>query len=299
MASFFHLPSIPSHGFFLLSVIRSPPFISDHGLAAIQHCEIAPTSFKSRAPSHQAGVKLTRSLVGGEPSAMPPVTEIAQFSLPDHESVPAFVAAFREAMRLQDKWCAAHCDPPQPPEGPQPATAAEARGAALYARADGGPRDILITAHWASLAEHEAWIASPANTAACAQFVDAGLNLGGPGGGGGSSPHHGLVHLDGVAAFSPAVMRAPRVGLLRFAVRRTAPRAAFAEALDALAATPPPCEGGGWRVEPFGQGICDEFVVIGGGWPTAAALATTRDLFVRTLGVYVENCVAHLYERLV
>ncbi|KAI0022119.1 hypothetical protein F4780DRAFT_735648 [Xylariomycetidae sp. FL0641] len=88
-----------------------------------------------------------------------PVTELAFLPTNTPGAVPpALHALGRTALAAQDAWCAAHA-------GPAYAVPAPQRGAAVWQqREDGGTA--LVTAHWASAAQHRAWVASDANRAA-------------------------------------------------------------------------------------------------------------------------------------
>ena len=150
-----------------------------------------------------------------------PVTELAFFSIPttaDGAITPALEAAFAEALRVQDAWCAANL--PSGSSSPASASPAEARGAALFQQHE-DPTTALLTAHWPSVAEHGRWIASPENArvfGALQALVD--------------TTRIRFFHVDGVEAFPVAIasegegegrtpaLRSPGVGLTRCRVVR-------------------------------------------------------------------------------
>ncbi len=87
-----------------------------------------------------------------------PATELAFFITPtteDGDVTPGFLTAGETGLRVQDEWCAA-----SRPGRPLPGR--EARGAAVFQQVE-DPATTLVTAHWVSVAEHGAWIASPEN----------------------------------------------------------------------------------------------------------------------------------------
>ncbi|KXJ88130.1 hypothetical protein Micbo1qcDRAFT_166778 [Microdochium bolleyi] len=82
------------------------------------------------------------------------VTEIAHITLRS-PSTEAFVAAATKSLPIQDSWFEAR-------HGSTSPFRAVERGAAFFQQLE-DPTKILITAHWAAVDEHKAWIASDEN----------------------------------------------------------------------------------------------------------------------------------------
>ncbi|ORY65042.1 uncharacterized protein BCR38DRAFT_189851 [Pseudomassariella vexata] len=95
-----------------------------------------------------------------------PVIELAFLPLSTASPSPSFRALAEECIQVQDVWCASHL--PSVPNGLEP------RGVGMFQQiANSAANDsnaagtkattMLLTAHWASVSEHESWIASEEN----------------------------------------------------------------------------------------------------------------------------------------
>ncbi|KAK7755828.1 hypothetical protein SLS62_002113 [Diatrype stigma] len=208
-----------------------------------------------------------------------PVTELAFLTLtstPRRQDgastttiTPEFEAATAEALRVQDAWCAANLP------GAAHGGGREARGAALFQQVE-DPAVVLLTAHWASVAEHGVWIASEENQRV---FGALGAHI--------DFDKVRFFHVAGVEAFSSSssdtsgaatttpVLQSPVVGIARCFVAGDK-KAEFERVYgdlkgirDALAR--PHVHRGGWRIEKEeGREGVEEYVVIGG-WDSVEA----------------------------
>jgi len=108
------------------------------------------------------------------------VSELAHLTLLDPPAnLGPFTAAARDALPIQDQWLRQNNSTTTSAttgggnDSSDPA-GAQNRGAAFFQQIE-DPTQILITAHWASTAEHETWMASADNAAALgalARFLD-------------------------------------------------------------------------------------------------------------------------------
>lgn len=193
-----------------------------------------------------------------------PVTELAAFTTIAHNAVtPELLAACVQAVEVQDGWCAANL--PSTPLGH------EARGAALFQQVE-DPAVILMTAHWASVAEHGLWIASEENERvypAVKEHID--------------NDNIRFFHVDGIEAFTIVeddegavpVLRSPVVGIALFSVvkdRKDEFDSVYAGVKNIKEEFAKPyVHRGGWRIEEVeGREDVEEYVVIGG-WESVKA----------------------------
>ncbi|KAI5926384.1 hypothetical protein F4810DRAFT_535108 [Camillea tinctor] len=195
------------------------------------------------------------------------VTELAFLPSATPGEVPA--AYLREgtaAIEAQDQWCAENfpvtdttTSTPTDPEGGKPHWHRERRGAALYQqRSDGGV--VLVTAHWASVEQHQAWIASPANQGVMARLAPLV-----------SAQDVAFFHVRDAEMFTPHTLGAPVLSVTRVRVRAEAGEfmgrfeSERGKALDEL--TAPYRHTAGWRVERVeGAAEGEEELVVVGGW---------------------------------
>ncbi|KAI0603192.1 hypothetical protein F4775DRAFT_598309 [Biscogniauxia sp. FL1348] len=191
-----------------------------------------------------------------------PVTELAFLPSATPGEVPA--ALLREgtaALEAQDQWWAENCTPITPTTttitAPSNSTGEtkqkphrEQRGAAFYQqREDGGDGGVvLVTAHWASVNQHRAWIASAANRDAMARLA--------PLLGKGKGKEVRLFHVRDAQMFTPETLGAAVVSVAR---ARVSDVRVFEEGRGKSGAGV-----GGWRIEKGEEGEEEEYVLVQG-----------------------------------
>ncbi|RYP84535.1 hypothetical protein DL770_005189 [Monosporascus sp. CRB-9-2] len=193
-----------------------------------------------------------------------PVTELVFFTTTAHGTItPEFKATCADALKVQDEWCTANL--PGAPRGH------EARGAALFQQTE-DPAVTLLTAHWESVSEHEAWIASEENRrvfSAVQEHID--------------RDRMRYFHIDGVEAFSATedagltpVLQSPVVSVARCFVEKDK-KAEFDRVYGGVRSihddfAKPYVQRGGWRIEKEeGREDVEQYVMIGG-WDSVEAV---------------------------
>ncbi|KAI0405721.1 hypothetical protein F4802DRAFT_596989 [Xylaria palmicola] len=186
-----------------------------------------------------------------------PVSELAWIPSATPGTIsPAFLEASWKAIASQDEWMAKHTSTTFP----------SGRGAALYQqREDSGV--MLVTAHWASAAQHAEWIASDVNGRAFgAMAAHAAL------------PAVRFFHVEGALMFGRETLDAGLLSVVRMGVgagdrQRERAGAAWARAKHLLHDGAGFEHVAGWRIEKeAGKEDVDEFVVVGA-WRDGEALA--------------------------
>ncbi|KAI1490046.1 hypothetical protein F5X96DRAFT_670091 [Biscogniauxia mediterranea] len=184
------------------------------------------------------------------------VTELAFLPTATPGEVPA--ALLREgtaALEIQDQWCAENS--PTTTTTTTTTAAAVRRGAALYQQREDGGGTMLVTAHWASVEQHRAWIASAANRGAMARLApllgERGKDI-------------VFFHVRDAELFPPETLAAPVLSVARARVA-VADARAFEEGLERSGGGGVPGHRGGWRIERVEgeeEGEEEEYVLVGG-----------------------------------
>ncbi|KAI1268244.1 hypothetical protein F5Y18DRAFT_374389 [Xylariaceae sp. FL1019] len=185
------------------------------------------------------------------------VTELAWIPTNTPGAVrPEYIEAGRKAIDVQSEWTKAHA--PTLPAGPR-----AARGAALYQQVE--DRSItLVTAHWASVAQHHEWIGSSENSAAMG-------NLGPM-----IDPSRvEFFHLEGVEMFPVDTIEQRLLTVLRILVqddKKEKVERTWTEVRGSLEMVAGSEHRSGWRIErQKDDDKMEEFVIIGA-WKEQAAL---------------------------